>query len=72
MPPKAKIIDNDEFVRKNFDKLIEKYAHERIVICRGEIFTGEDAVLKARQKYPNVVPMSLPVPSRPELISHIL
>ena len=72
MSVKHKIPDNDEFVRKNFNKLIDKYAHERIIICNGEIFTGEDAASKARQKHPKAIPMSLPVPSRPELISHVL
>ena len=72
MPIRHKALDNDEFVRKNFDMLIEKYAHERVVICCGEIFTGDDAAAQARQKYPKAIPMSLPVPSRPDLISHVL
>lgn len=68
---KRKILDNDSFVRKNFGKLVKKYPRQRIVICRGEIFTGEDAVNEARKKYPKSIPMSLPVPAKEEF-SHIL
>lgn len=66
-----KILDNDEFVAKNFEKLVEKYAHKRIVISNGEIFTGEDAVKKARTKYPKTIPLSMPVPG-PEEFMHVL
>ena len=64
-----KKIDNDTFVQKNFEKLVEKYAHQHIVICNGEIFTGEDAAKKAREKYPDFIPMVLPVPG-PEFFKH--
>jgi hypothetical protein len=62
-------IDNDAFVQKNFEKLVEKYAHQHIVISNGEIFTGDDAVKKAREKYPGIVPMFMPVPG-PEFFKH--
>ncbi|MCM8779461.1 MAG: hypothetical protein NC834_06765 [Candidatus Omnitrophica bacterium] len=64
-------IDNDNFVRENFEKLVKRYPHQRIIICEGEIFTGKDAVKKARQKYPKATPMFLPVPG-PEEFNHIL
>ena len=68
---KLKILDNDEFVRRNFTKLIKRYPRRRIVISNGEIFTGEDAVNQARLKYPRITPLSFPVPS-PEEFFHIL
>ena len=68
---KVKISDNDLFVQENFEKLVRKYSRRCIVICRGEIFTGEDALKKARRKYPNHTPMVLPVPA-PEEFNHLL
>ena len=68
---KTKILDNDTFVRENFENLVKKYPHQRIVICQREIFTGEDAVKKAREKYPKAIPMSMPIPG-PESFTHIL
>ncbi|MEK7377054.1 MAG: hypothetical protein AABZ57_07855 [Candidatus Margulisiibacteriota bacterium] len=63
--------DNDSFVRKNLERLVKKYPRQRIVICNGEIFTGDNAVKKARAKYPESVPLSLPVPA-PEEFTHLL
>ena len=65
------VLDNDAFVKRNLESLVKKYPRQRIVICRGEIFTGKDAVLKARKKYPATVPMSVPIPA-PEEFAHIL
>ena len=64
-------ITNDGFVRKNLEKLVKKYAHQRIVICEGEIFTGNDAVRRARVKFPESIPLSFPVPG-PEEFTHLL
>jgi len=66
-----KTLDSDLFVRKNFEKLVKKYAHKHIVISKGEIFTGKDAVKKARKKYPHVIPLAMPVPG-PEAFPHHL
>lgn len=69
MPRKS--LDNDLFVQENLEKLVEKYPHQRIIISNGEIFTGNDAVKRARRKYSDSIPMFLPVP-RPEEFNHIL
>ena len=66
-----KYSDNDLFVQENFEKLVEKYSHQCIVVCGGEIFTGEDAFEKAKEKYPSLIPMLLPIPG-PENFNHIL
>jgi len=66
-----KISDNDLFVQENLERLVKLYPRQRIVICQGEVFTGEDAVKKAREKYPKYIPLSLPVPG-PEEFVHIL
>ena len=67
----VKIVDNDTFVAKNLEKLVKKYPHQAIVICHGEIFIGEDAVEKARKKYPDSTPLWMPVPG-PEEFNHLL
>ena len=64
-------IDNDTFVRVNLASLVKRFPRQRIVVCRGEVFTGKDAVKHARVKYPRSVPMSFPVPA-PEEFSHLL
>lgn len=66
-----KILDNDRFVQENFEKLVARYPRQRIVICNGEIFTGEDAVNQARRKFPKLTPLSLPVPAAEEFM-HLL
>jgi hypothetical protein len=63
--------NNDAFVRKNLESLVKKYPRQRVVICNKEIFTGENAVQKARIKYPKSIPLSMPVPS-PEEFTHLL
>lgn len=68
---KSKILDNDSFVKAKLEYLVKKYPHQRVVICRGDIFTGDDAVRKARIKYPQSIPLALPVPG-PEEFVHIL
>lgn len=66
-----KILDNDLFVQKNFEKLVKKYPHRRIVICQGEIFTGDDAVDNAREKYPKAIPLWFHVPGSENFV-HLL
>lgn len=68
---KRKLLDNDAFVKKNFERLVKKYPHQRIVICLEEIFTGTTAIKEAKRKYPKAIPMALPVPGHEEF-SHIL
>ena len=38
------ISENDAFIGKNLERLVRLYPHQRIVVCKKEIFTGEDAV----------------------------
>lgn len=64
-------LDNDTFVGKNLEKLVKKYPRQTIIISAGEIFTGEGAMKKAKTKYPNIIPMIMPVPG-PEEFSHLL
>ena len=69
---KARPIGNDKFVSENFEMLVEKYGHRHIVICNGEIFTGDDAIKKAREKYPKLIPLSMPVPGHEAFPHHLL
>ena len=67
----SRTLDNDIFVQKNLERLVNKYPHQRLIISNGEIFRGDSAVKKARKKFPDVIPMFLPVPG-PEEFNHIL
>jgi hypothetical protein len=74
MPSKKsrpKIVDNDIWLSAHFEEIIDKYAGQYIIISNGEIFTGEKAFKKAKEKYPRSIPLSMPVP-RPEDFVHIL
>ena len=66
---RMKNIDNDEFVTKHFEELVNKYGGKAVILCNGEIFTGEDAMEKARAKYPKLTPMILNLP-RPEFFEN--
>ena len=67
-----KFRNNNRFVKENFEELIEKYSDQRIAICNGEIFTGEDAIKKAREKFPSTTPLFMPVPGPDFLNNHLL
>ena len=71
MAKKTKVADNDAWISDHFEEIVDKYAGQHIVVSNGEIFIGENAVEKARKKYPNIIPTSMPVP-RPEDFMHIL
>ncbi len=64
-------LDNDAFVGEKLEELVKKYPRQHIIICNEEIFTGENAIQKARQKYPKLIPMSFTVPA-PEEFTHLL
>ncbi|MBL7085442.1 MAG: hypothetical protein ISS43_04975 [Candidatus Omnitrophica bacterium] len=68
---KKQPLDNDSFVNRNLEMLVKKFPRQKIVISHGEIFTGEDAVKKARKRYPKAIPLFMPVPG-PEEFTHIL
>ncbi|MDE2222736.1 MAG: hypothetical protein KGK03_06670 [Candidatus Omnitrophica bacterium] len=69
---RAQTLDNDTFVKKNFEKLILKYPRQVVIICEGELFTGKDAMEHAERKHPGKIPMVLPVPSRDQLKHFLL
>ena len=69
---KKRVSNNDEFLTKNFERIVNTYPHQRIVICNEKIFTGSDAVEKARRKFPRKRLMWMPVPSAQELKHHLL
>ena len=67
----SKVLDNDAFVEANFESLVKKYPHQSIIICHGEVFAGDDALEKARMKYPKSIPLFFPVPGAEEF-NHLL
>ena len=66
-----KIKNNDKFVAENLEELVKTYPHQTIVISNGKIFTGENAVKKARKRFPKIIPLSMPIPG-PKAFFHLL
>ena len=60
----TRILDNDTFVSKNFEKIVDKYGSKTIIVCQGEIFSGAQARNKAEKKYPDKTLMIFSVPSK--------
>ena len=59
---------DDEWVRRHFEELVQRYPGQYAVIAGGELFVGESAgalFASARRKHPDVVPTGLPIP-RPQ------
>ena len=66
-----KILDEDKFFAENFETLVEMYGGRTIIICRGEIFTGKNAMKEVKERFPKSIPMVLPIPRR-EMFPHFL
>ena len=69
-----KKMDDNAWVRKHFEQLVDTYPGKYAVVAEGELFVGEDAKLlfeKAGKKHPKVLPTGLPIP-RPEDFSCLL
>lgn len=66
--PTATRVNDDEWVRRHFEELVDKYAGQYAVVAEGELFVGYDAKQldeTARRKHPGVIPTGLRIP-RPE------
>ena len=60
--------DDQAWVRRHFEELVDKYAGQYAVVAEGELFVGHDARQldeEARRKHPGVIPTGLRIP-RPE------
>lgn len=60
--------NNDEWIRRHFEQLVDRYPGQYAVVSGGELFVGRDArklFAEARRKHPSVIPTGLPIP-RPE------
>ncbi len=58
--------DDQAWIRRHFEELVDKYPGKYAVVAAGELFVGDDALQlhkEARRKHPNVVPTSFPIPS---------
>jgi hypothetical protein len=60
----TQVLDNDTFISKNFEKIVDKYGSKTIIVCQGEIFTGPLGPQKAEKKYPDKTIMVFSVPSK--------
>lgn len=67
-----RIKDNDKFVTANFEEIIKKYSGRYIAVNNSEVFTGEDAVEKAEEKYPQKTPLFMRVPNPKFFAQHFL
>ena len=59
---------DDEWIRRHFEELVDRYPGQYAVVAEGELFIGRDAralFAAARRKHPGVAPTGLPVP-RPQ------
>jgi hypothetical protein len=59
---------DDEWIRRHFEELIDKYPGQYAVVAKGELFVGKEArdlYAEARRKHPDVVPTGFPIP-RPQ------
>ncbi len=66
--PSVRGMSDDEWIRRHFEELIDKYAGQYAVVAACELFIGKSAKRlfeEARRKYPGVVPTGFPVP-RPQ------
>ena len=60
--------NDDEWIRRHFEKLVDRYPGQYAVVAEGELFVGHDAGRlfdEARRKHPQVVPTGMPIP-RPQ------
>ena len=65
--PRPRISD-DEWIRRHFEELVDKYAGQYAVVAAGDLFVGQDArklFTEARRRHPGVIPTGMPIP-RPE------
>ena len=62
---------NDEkILRRNMDRLIDKYPGQYVIVCGGEIFVGRDVAKlerDARQKHPGITTTGSPIPRPKDL-----
>jgi hypothetical protein len=71
---KPKVVDDDAWVKRHFEWLVDNHAGKYLVVSEGEPFIGYDAAeleRKARKKHPGVITTGMPIP-RPEDFLSIL
>lgn len=64
-PSRKSRISDDEWIRRHFEELVDKYAGQYAVVAGGELFVGYDPVPledAARRKHAGVIPSVLRVP----------
>lgn len=67
-PSRTSRLSDDEWIRRHFEELVDKYAGKYAIVAEGELFVGYDSIQldeEARKKHPGVIPTGLRIP-RPE------
>lgn len=73
-----KIINNDQWLAKHFEEIVDKYAGGYIVVANGKILytdkdgTPKEIVKKAKTRYPKITPLFLRVPYPHEFICALI
>jgi len=60
--------DDQRWIRRHFEELVDKYPGKYAVVAAGELFVGDDPRElheAARRSHPRIIPTSFPIP-RPE------
>ena len=75
---KTKIFDNDRWLTRNFERIIDTYAGGYILIGAGKVlYTNKDGtprqlIEKAKTEYPNITPLFFRVPYPHEFICALI
>ena len=71
---KSKTISGDEWIRQNFEWLIDHFPGQYVVVAEGEPFIGTDVVeleQQAQKRHPGIMTTGMPIP-RPEALKNFL
>ena len=70
--PAKKFTNNEDWITHNFQRLVDEYPGEFLVLMNGEPFIGKNAAQlfkKARLKYPKSIPTCMPIPRSKDFLS---
>ena len=68
-------VDNDTWLRKHLEELVDKYAGEFVVISAGKLYrngTPQELLKKAKSEHPNIIPLFFRVPRPEDFISILI
>ena len=69
---KIKLSRDQTWLNANFERLIDEFEGQYVVVSNGESFVGSDAAelqRRARKKSPDTIPLGMPIPHKKDLLS---